>query len=278
MAFDILVPEPNNKPKNSKDAVINILTTEWPLTLKEIFYRIKREFGYSSTYQSVYKAVKELIEKGVLKKKEKKYEINIDWIKKVQSFTDIVETNYYAKKRLHALAGLKESKTHEDLMILSFENIFDAEKYLYYFMKNELFRKRDDTICWRLSHEWRPLFYLRAEYNYYRRLMEKGHKFYFSCSGGSYLEEISKKFYRSIGIRYKTIKQDTVNDTLVFGDYFIQIFIPEELRNKMKECLVKKDIMGILKNVLEKKSKTPIRLVINKDAVLADEIRKQFRK
>jgi hypothetical protein len=276
MAFDILIPEPDNKPKNTKDAIINLLTTEWPLSLREIFNKIKKQFGYSSTYQSVYKAVHELLKKGVLRKKDKKYELNIDWIKKVQSFTDIVETNYYAKKRLKSLAGLKESRSHEDIMILTFDNIFDAEKYLYYFMKTELFRKKNDNVYWHLESEWRPLFYLRAEYNYYKRLLEKGHKFYFSSDGDSYLENLCKRFYVSIGISYRKSKKNIAGDILVFNDYFIQIFIPDELKKQMKKYLEKKDILGLLKNVLEKKSDTPIRLIINKDPNLADEMRKKL--
>jgi len=274
MGFNILVPEINNRPTNTKDAVISILTIDWPLSLKNIYTRIKKQYGYSATYQSVYKAVKELCEINVLKEKDKRYEIEIEWIKKLQSFTDIIETNYYAKQKIHNLSGLKESKSNEDLIILNFETIFDAEKYLYYFMKTELFKKKNDEICFQINHEWRPLFYLRAEYNYYKRLLEKGHKFYFLCAGNSYIEELSKQFYKSLKISYKTVKNEFPNDLLIFGDYFIQIFIPENLKSKMKECLDKKDVLQLLEEVLQKKSS--IRLVINKDASLTNEIKKQI--
>jgi hypothetical protein len=104
MSFEILVPEINVKPKNTKDAAINILSLEWPLSLREIFYKIKKQYHYSSTYQSVYKAVHELLSKKILKiVGEKKYEINVEWIKQLQSFTDIVETNYYAKDKVQNL-------------------------------------------------------------------------------------------------------------------------------------------------------------------------------
>lgn len=278
MSFNILIPELNSKPKNSKDAIINILTLEWPLGLKQIYHRIRKQYNYTFTYQSVYKAVKELCNVKVLKSKDKKYEINVEWIKRVQSFTDIVETNYYAKERLQSLSGLKDSKLGEDIMILNFETIFDAEKYLYYFMKQELFKGGKETVCLQLNNEWRPLFYLRAEYNYYKRLIEKQHKFYFICSGNSYLETISKKFYQSLGVRYKTSSQNLSNDTLIFKDYFIQIFIPENLKNKMKKYLDKKNLISLLKEVLEKKSQPSIRVVINKDKALANEIKKQIIK
>ncbi|VVB78456.1 Uncharacterised protein [uncultured archaeon] len=274
MALNLIIPEINNKPGSTKDAVISILTIEWPLSLRNIFYKIKKQYGYSSTYQSVYKAVKELCELGVLKEKDKRYEIDIEWIKRVQSFTDIVETNYYAKERVQNLSGVSESKAGEDLIILNFDTIFDAEKYLYYFMKTELFKKKGDNICFQLSNEWRPIFYLRAEYNYYRRLKEKGHEFYFLCSGDSYLEEVSKKFYKSLDIHYKTVKSSSPSDTIVFGNYFIQIFIPENLRIKMKNYLENKDILKLLEEVLQKKAH--IKIVINKDPALSEEIKKQI--
>jgi hypothetical protein len=276
MTFEILMPELESKPKNTKDAVISILTYEWPLTLRQVFYKIKKQYGYSSTYQSVYKAIKELTEKEVLIQKEKKYEINTAWIKKVQSFTDIVETNYYAKQKFQNIAGLKESKRGEDLIILNFETIFDAEKYLYYFMKTELFKKKNDRICFQLNNEWRPIYYLRAEYNYYRRLMERGHKFYFTCSGNTEIEKQLKDFYRSIKVNYKTLTQSPPHDTLIFQDFFIQIFIPEELKTKIKNFLQKKDTMKLLTEVLEAKSN--IKVVINKDKDLAEEIRTQIIK
>ncbi|MDP2924905.1 MAG: hypothetical protein Q8N99_00885 [Nanoarchaeota archaeon] len=276
MTFNLLIPEISSRPENTKDAVISILTLEWPLTLREIYYKIKKHYGYSSTYQSVFKAVKELLKVNILKEHYKRYEINIDWIKRLQSFTDIVETNYFAKERLRNLSGINDSKRSEDLIILNFETIFDAEKYLYYFMKNELFKKKGSTVCFQFNYEWRPLYYFRAEYNYYKRLLEKGHKFYFSCFGTSNIEKESKEFYRSLGIKYKTIKKSYSNDTLVFEDYFIQIFIPEELKNKMKAHLEKNNKMGLLQEVLEKKSS--IKVIINKDKELANELKNKITK
>jgi hypothetical protein len=277
MVFNILVPEINSKPKNSKDAVISILMTEWPLSLKQIYYRIKKQYGYSNSYQSVYKAVKELIEKDVLKEKSEGYEINIDWIKKVQSFTDIVETNYYAQKRFQDISGVKESRHAKDLIILSFNSLFDAEKYLYYFIKTELMKKRNKNICYQIKDEWRPLFYLRAEYNYFKKLMKQGHKFYFLYENDSPLEEIAKKFYKYIGVKLKTGKQEIVTDTIILEDYFIQIFVPESLRVKIRKCLEKKDTMKLLE-ILNKPKESSIKVIINKDNSLAKELKKKLLK
>src|SRR3989344_7060121 len=273
MTISIIIPEINVKPKSTKDAVINILALEWPLSLRGIFYKIKSKYGYSSSYQAVFNAVKELAELKVLVKKDKKYEINTEWIKRVQSFTDIVETNYYAKERVYNLFGIKDSKQKSDIIVLNFDTIFDAEKYLYYLMKSELFKTKNDIICWNLSAEWRPIFYLRSEYNYYKRLIKKGHKFYFLCSENSELERLSGKFYKAIGVNFKVTDEKFSNDVLVFGDSFVSIFIPETLKAKMRKLIGEKNIMNLLKEVLDYKSS--IRVVINKDSSLAKELKKQ---
>jgi hypothetical protein len=250
------------------------LANEWPLTLKAIFNRIRKKFGYGNSYQAVYKAVKELVEKQVLLEKDKQYEINIDWVKNVQSFTDIVETNYYAKQRVQSISGVKESKKQEDVMILNFESIFDAEKYLYYFMKYSLLKTKSDKVCYCTNAEWRPIFYLRSEYNYYSKLIKRGHKFFFLCSGDSPLEHLCTKFYRSLGIHSRHNSEKFMNDTLVFGEYCINIFIPENTKIKFRKLLEKQDIGSLLTEVLSDKSS--IRVVITKDASLASEIKKQI--
>jgi len=273
MVMNILIPEMESKPSNTKDAVISILTTDWPLSLRQMFYKIRKKYNYSSSYQAVYKAVKELKEKEVLIEKDKKYMININWVKEVQSFTDIVETNYYAKEKAHNLSGLSESKQKEDLIILNFESIFDAEKYLYYFMKYHLVKSSRDKVCYCTNIEWRPIFYLRSEYNYYTRLIKKGHKFYFLCSGRTEQEDFCGKFYKSLGINFKSTNENFSNDTLLFGDFCINIFIPEDTKIKLRKFMEKKEV-GLLKDVLN--SKSSVKVIINKDKSLAEELKKQI--
>lgn len=275
MVMNILIPEMESKPSNTKDAVISILTIDWPLSLKQIFYKIRKKYNYSSSYQAVYKAVKELKEKDVLIERDKKYMINIEWVKEVQSFTDIVETNYYAKERVHNLSGLTDSKQKEDLIVLNFESIFDAEKYLYYFMKYHLSKSNKDNICYCMNTEWRPIFYLRSEYNYYSRFIKKGHKFYFLCSGKTKQEEFCKVFYKSLGINFKVTNEHFSNDTLVFGDFCINILIPEETKTKLIKFMNKKEVT-LLKNVLNNKSS--VKVIINRDKNLAEELKNQIIK
>lgn len=276
MVFEISIPEINSKPKAAKDAVITLLTSRWPLSLREIFYKLKKEQGYSATYQSIYKAVKELYGKGILRSKEKKYEIDVNWVKRLQTFTDIIETNYYAKERIHNISGVKESRSEKNLIVLTFENVSDAEKYIYYFMKNELIKKTNDCIVYEMNHLWQPLIYFRAEYNYYTRLLAKGHAFHLRYNGDSESETECMEFYKRIGVDVKKSRLYFSHNLLVFQDYFIEIFIPAEIEKKMEDYLTKKDKLGLLEKALNQK--TDIKIIIQKDQSLADEIKRGFRK
>jgi len=273
MVMNILIPEVGSKPTNTKDAVISLLTTDWPLSLKQIFYKIRKKYNYICSYQAVYKAVKELKEKEVLIEDNKRYMIDVRWVKEVQSFTDIVETNYYAKEKASSLSGLSESKQKEDLIILNFESVFDAEKYLYYFMKYHLLKSNKDSICYCTNTEWRPIFYLRSEYNYYTKLMKRDHKFYFLCAGKTKKEDFCGKFYQSMGIKFKSTNETFSNDTLIFEDFCINILIPEETKIKLRRFMEKGEV-DLLKDVLS--SKSSVRVIINRDKSLAEELRKQI--
>lgn len=273
MSLELFIPELNKKPTNTKDAIISILKSEWPLTLKKIYNRIKKFHKLSCSYQAVYKSVNELIDKSVLRKKGNEYEINIDWIKRLQTFTDIVETNYYTEKKFKNILGVEKSSSSEDLLVLHFKTIFDAEKYLYYFIKNELIKKKNEKVIYQLMNEWRPLYYLRAEYNFFKKLAKKGHSFYFLISGDSYLENQAKKFYNQIGAKAINTKELLPNDTIIFSDFVIQIFIPEPFRKKMKKYLKEKNTIKLLEEVLEKG--TDIRVIINKDSSLSKLLKNQ---
>ncbi len=275
MTFNLLIPEINKRPKNTKDAVISILTLEWPLTLMKIYYQIKKMYGFSKTYQSVYKAVNELLDKKVLIEEDKGYKINISWVKNLQSFTKIVETNYYSKERMNNLSGLNKGNYGEDVMIVTFKSVFDAEKYLYYFIKSELLKKKNQDVFYKSKYEWRPLFYLRAEYNYFTKLKKRGHKFYFLSSGVSSLEDFSRNFYKKIKINVKNTKKLSRENIIVFSDYFIQIFIPNLVEEKMRNFLEKKDLIGLMK-ILD--TNGPVKIIIHKDKSLSDEMKKQLSK
>ena len=278
MPFSLTLPA-LEKGASVKDYIISILSADWPLTAKKLHAAIKKRFGRNVTYQAVYKAVKELQDEGVLRQNSEGYEVSEDWIKKLHTFTEIVQSNYFTKQKTTAIEGLKAARKEGEINVLTFENYFDTEKYLYYLQKHSIFASKNKVICMHHVHEWAPLFYLRAEYNKALAAKGQGISIYRICSGNTPADKWAASFYRGMGYHSKTgVSCADVCELLVVGSTVIQIYLPAELREKLSLLLEKKnvdelDIRRLASEVFEKR--TAIEVVISSNEKIAGQIREK---
>ena len=77
-----------------KDAIVNVLRNEWPLSLKEIYFAVVKHYSLAVSHQAVHKALKKLVENKVLVRQERKYCLNIEWIREVKQFGTSLEKVY----------------------------------------------------------------------------------------------------------------------------------------------------------------------------------------
>ena len=280
MALNLSIPQLGGK-NTTKDYVISVLSYEWPLSIKKIYNSVKKKFGYKATYQAVYKTVHELLRDDVVTKTDSGYQLNLNWLKQIHDYTEITESNYYAKSKVSAIDGVKDSKIEGNFQVLTFESWFDVEKYIYYLQKNYISNaEKKTTIVLHHNHEWRPLFYLRAEYNWVKNTIESGHRIFFLCSGSTPADIWATNFYRKMGVNAKTgVKCAETCEIVIFGDVVIQVFVPPEISSRLHASFEKSkgiremDIPSLISNVFEKK--IDIKVVINKDKALADQIIQQ---
>jgi len=277
MSLNLSIPQLSGK-NTTKDYVISVLSYDWPLSIKKLYNFIKKKHGYKATYQAVYKTVNELMKDDVLKKSDEGYMLNLLWLKQIHDYTEITQTNYYTKSRVNIIEGVKDSKIEGNLQVLTFETWFDVEKYLYYLQKNQIIgSEKKNILCVHHNHEWRPLFYMRAEYNWIKKLIEKGHRAFFLCAESTPSDSWASLFYKKMGAKMKTnVRCAETCEIVVFGDTVVQVYIPPELQKNLHQAFQKAksvseiDIPWLISNVFEKK--TDIKVVINKDAKIAEQI------
>src|SRR3989338_2017337 len=94
MPVNPIIPQLNNKQNTTKDAIISILSQEWPLSTKEIYSRTQRELSLNVSYQAIHKTIKQLEENGIISKAGLKYELNRDWISNIKKFSTNLEKLY----------------------------------------------------------------------------------------------------------------------------------------------------------------------------------------
>jgi phosphopantothenoylcysteine synthetase/decarboxylase len=94
MDIRITLPEYGKENKSIKDLAVSILIYKHPLTLKELYQEIKKQYRHEGSYQAVHKAVKELVRDNVLTKSRNNIEINGQWISLLAKFHEILRENY----------------------------------------------------------------------------------------------------------------------------------------------------------------------------------------
>jgi len=266
---------------STKECIIDILSYDWPLSLKKIHALVKRR-GLKMTYQAVHKAVYQLIDEGKLKKLQDGFSINLDWVKSIHDQTDIIRVNYFSKKRSFISSEQDDPDASSSIRVFIFNTWFDLEKYIYYIQKKTLNRSKDKkSICLHHNHEWRPLFYLRAEYNWIKNIHAKGFACYTLCSGSTVADQWSKRFYSRLGNKVLLNAQlKGPAEMVVFDDFLLEIYIPFELSKRLDDYLCKIKHMEkidnnwLIENIFEVKS--DIKLIIHHDKKLAEEARKHI--
>lgn len=76
-----------------RDKLLFILSSDFPLTVKQLYSRIERE-GQDVTYQAVHKVITQLIEEGIVEKKDKGVQLSKNWISQVKDYAMVVDTVY----------------------------------------------------------------------------------------------------------------------------------------------------------------------------------------
>ena len=69
-----------SKEESISNKIVEVLSETWPLTAKQIYHRLQRNYGASISYQAVHKHIKQMISENILTKKERELSLNSAWI------------------------------------------------------------------------------------------------------------------------------------------------------------------------------------------------------
>ena len=119
---------PKLTPKTVKEKIIVLLASEFPLTVKDLKLKIKSNFNVSVSYQSVHKELNHLISDEIIINDNKKYLLNVEWIKQVGLFSDLIVSNYTSQKK-HSINKLLELKNDGDSLSFDFESYAQLDNY-----------------------------------------------------------------------------------------------------------------------------------------------------
>ncbi len=265
MVFKIVIPQLGKKP-SVKDAIMTVLSTDWPLKIKSLHNKIKTTYNLDVSYQAIHKSLKELSDDDVLIQIDDGWQLNQDWITQSFNFFHSLKDQYRDNPLLKAINMQKGITT------MNFTSLGELDDF--YFNLFNYIPTGTKKIIFHFRHNWKPLIYPQKEYKY----LKKDKQYYFLYSGETTLDKWCEKFYKNlkIKIRYEKNCAD-VCEVYIIDDIVIQVYFPKELIENLNLAFSSvKDVKSLdlnyfIKNLINKKFK--ILAVITKNNEIADKIK-----
>lgn len=209
------------KESSTKDIIIEILSEEFPLSIKKIYNTVRKKYRKQVSYQAVHKAVYELLNEKVLFKKRKEYSLSRNYIERLSYFVERLELNYKKER------GLFKELSEKNFVIKKLDSQYEMAVFVINVLKNA---KKGEVIAIIWPTAWPPL---TVPENIYSALKEMGKKaeVYCICGGDGFLDKQFAKRWREIGMNIKLgVKLDRMFETFVLRDLVMLIYQPSEKR------------------------------------------------
>lgn len=264
--------------KSTKDLVVSVLILKGSLTTKKIYNEIKKNYGVSCTYQAVHKTLNNLLNEGIITKKNKNYSLSLQWLYKVRQFCDeaeetVTKTGSFDK-------GLKFCEKTGNQQRFIFYNMASAKEYISNLQKEIYLKSKDTPICMQLRHLVRAIFYSEDSWEIIKIIKKHKVQIYMAVRDNTFYDRWCKKIYEKQGIKVMLEVDVARNSEIqILGDYIVQLYYPKRyitaLDNLYKQIKGPSyiDLHGFYSDIYEKKEDVKVVIIENKE--IAEQLRKQ---
>ncbi len=278
MPVTFTLPLEGENPTSVKDMVFSVLTREYPRSLIELLNTVKSQYAVSVSFQSVRKAVLQLVNARVLVKEGKKFAINREWILDATKFVGLLQKKYFSKPES------KETKIQvgPNVTVYTFSSLLDMDATWNDIMRQHFASKPEPPkfITFEAVHFWFVIVTLAQETELIKEMLGKGIKLYYACYGHTPLDTWTVKHYNDLGVTCKMLakqKEFTEGHNIgVYGDLVIHTTHPKSTTEKMNRFFKKyKRIEEVrLSEITDIVSEeVNVKLTVIKDPLLAKTVR-----
>jgi len=245
---------------------------------------VRKEYNLQITYQAVRKAVDVLSKQGVLTKKDKRYDLNKEWLLKTKTFFDKLLTTYETGK---GVPNFTSELVKENYAVYSFRNLFELDNFwadIMYYWADHLKAGEERKVLCSVYYAWWPIINLGSETKLYEYFNKKGIRTKFIFLRNLPLNNWGASFYKTVCTDTKVIekKEDgEMVDVNILGDLILQVKYPDTLSKKIKAFFEK------YKNTQEMSMKEitklaheshDIKFIVFKNQTMAKSLRETYEK
>lgn len=227
------------KPKTVKDKAFIILSGKFPLSLMELTNEIKKQFTLEVSFQSVRKAVLQLVDEGVLLKEGKKFSLNRGWILSLIKFGNLLQRQYFTVQKEKAKIEVGPNMT-----IYTLPSLVDLDYVWNGVIKQALADpKAPKVITFKAVHFWFLIATLAQETKLMKEMLKKGIKLYYICYGNTALDKWTVEMYNNIGVKavIQPKPKDFANGLNIgtYGNLLVQSQHPPRIAKKLAQLFHK---------------------------------------
>lgn len=286
--IELSIPEIGESAENVKDRIITILSDEYPLTIMQLFNKIKKNYNLSITYQAVRKAVDSLIRKKILIKDNKLYKIDKEWILETKSFFDSLLLRYEQGKRSIKIIP---DFLKENYAVYTFDNLLALDVFWGDVMLNWINNLKDKEPKEYIAcghYAWWMLINLGRETKIFNDFKENKINSFFLLLKDNNLNQWAVNIYRELDLNSQIFVDESEDEMMglnIMGDNIIQVYYDKKILNKLQNFFANyknindANIESITKLANEKCN---LKFVFYRDKNLAKSLRelhkKKFRK
>lgn len=215
-----------------RDYIIDILGKTDIKLPQKIRNELKNFYNKIVTYQSVHKALNELLKEEVIIRIGNEYYINDKWLEQKIQYLNEIKTNIMSNDPFMIQFRDKISKENS-VHTFTFRSHSEMDKYIKSIPKSS-----NSPTCTKSRHFWWALFNMKLKN---LELKQKYKSIYSICKMNTLLDQWNNKFVNSIGINAKINQQFSENyDIIIQDNYIIQLNYSEEFVQKIDSAYNKK--------------------------------------
>lgn len=253
--------------KGVRACIINKLSQQWPLTLKQLHQHAIRDAGLNVSYQAIHKAIQQLEEEKIIAKGEKGYQLHAEWIKSV---------THLAQGITHSYSQHEIVDPSKEIIQMTLPNWLAVGKYCAFKFDIEYPNPSNKPTLCNWVHVW-PVVGLSPEETQTLIHMYQNETHYSICPNDTPIDRAMAEWLNKINKKTKTGVTATFDyDYLVKGDYICQIHFPKPFQEEIHQFYLEtKDFTKMdyhkLQHLIMKE--VGIQLIIIKNEKLAEQLR-----
>jgi hypothetical protein len=266
------LPNLNNKSSSTRNLIISVLAENWPLSAKKIHETLKRKHARDCSYQAVHKLLKELQDEGIVHFKDKKYLLNLDWVKSIETFSKKVTDAYLTDKK-----SVLERLDNGESVNMSFDTVTELGSFLIFDWFN--FPSKDDRAFMHWYRTYSLVGLSKHQMDGMRKITSHL-KLYTLVKKNSLVDRFLGIALQKVGYKVKFgVDVASECDLFIFGDYILRVYWPEALMSTWDKLWHKTkkvdefDLDSMLRSMHDRDQK--INVTINKNPAVAQQLKEK---